>query len=274
MSEAAKQEGGVERRQPGRRRRRQPEPLGGGRGGVDEQREIGGVCLAGARRGARRRAEHERRDDDRLAPSGPDRHAADVRRLDLGQLAVPGTGEGPAGPVARDARRVRRADHVRALGRLVHPQRDAQVRVRADVLADDAARSLRGEQQVHAQAAAALGDVDDARDEVRDLVRQRRKLVDHDQQARRSFGRAAFEIGEVLRIGGAQELLASLQLGVQRLQRPLREVRVEVGDQPDRVRQAYAVLEGGAALVVDEHERHRVRPVGHRERGHQALQEL
>ena len=53
--------------------------------------------------------------------------------------------------------------------------------------------------------------------------------------------------------------LAAAQLGVQRDERALREVAVEVGDEPDRVRQRDAVLERGAALVVDEQERE---PVG------------
>ena len=49
---------------------------------------------------------------------------------------------------------------------------------------------------------------------------------------------------------------------------------VEVGDHADGVRQVHAVLERGAALVVDEDERHRVRTVGHRERGDQRLEEF
>ena len=63
-----------------------------------------------------------------------------------------------------------------------------------------------------------------------------------------------------------QDVLAAGQLGGQRGQRPLDQVRVQVGDHADRVRQPDAVLERAAALVVDEHERHRVRAVGHGQR--------
>ena len=120
---------------------------------------------------ARAGLERQRADDD----VGPARRAraasaADVRGLELGQLAVAGARIRAAGTVARDARGVGRADHVRALGRLVDAQRDAQVRVRADVLADDAARALGREHEVDAEAAAALGDVDDAVDELGDLL--------------------------------------------------------------------------------------------------------
>src|SRR6266508_3749841 len=59
---------------------------------------------------------------------------------------------------------------------------------------------------------------------------------------------------DVLGAGVEQQLLAALQLGRQRRQRPLRQVTVQVGDHADGVRQARAVLEGAAALVVDQHE--------------------
>ena len=49
-------------------------------------------------------------------------------------------------------------DDVDGLGRILHAQRDAQVRVRLDLLAHHTRRPLSGEQQVHAEAAAALGD--------------------------------------------------------------------------------------------------------------------
>ncbi len=45
-----------------------------------------------------------------------------------------------------------------------------------------------------------------------------------------------------------------VQLGLERAQRPLAEVVVEVGDHADGVRQPGALVEGAAALVVDEHE--------------------
>ncbi len=64
------------------------------------------------------------------------------------------------------------------------------------------------------------------------------------------------------------------ELSTQRGECPFDQVAVQIGHHADGVRQIDAVLEGGTALVIDEHEAHRVRSVRHRERGHQALEEL
>ena len=108
---------------------------------------------------------------------------------------------------------------------------------------------------------------------------QRGELVDDDQQPRHRLaarGRAGAVdvVLDVLGPGGGQQVLAPAQLGAEGLQRALGEVAVEVGDHADGVRQVDAVLERRAALVVDEHEGHLVRPVGDRERGDQGLQQL
>jgi hypothetical protein len=71
-----------------------------------------------------------------------------------------------------------------------------------------------------------------------------------------------------------QDLLAALQLRGQTGQRPLGQVAIEVGHHAHGVREAGAVLERAAALVVDEHEVHRVRAVRGRQRGHEGLQQL
>ena len=76
--------------------------------------------------------------------------------------------------------------------------------------------------------------------------------------ARRVLGPADRVVLDVLGAGLGQDVLAPLQLRAQRLQGPLDQVGVEVGDHADGVRQLDAVLERRAALVVDQHERHRV----------------
>ena len=69
-------------------------------------------------------------------------------------------------------------------------------------------------------------------------------------------------------------VLAVVQLGAQAGERAAHEVRGEVGDEADGVRQLDAVGEGRAALVVDEEEGHPVGAVlgGHAE--HPGLEEL
>ena len=53
---------------------------------------------------------------------------------------------------------------------LSRPQRDPQVGVGAQVVLDHAGRALGGQDQVQAERAAALGDIDDAVDEFGDSV--------------------------------------------------------------------------------------------------------
>ena len=81
-----------------------------------------------------------------------------------------------------------------------------------------------------------------------------------DQQAgRRGREVARLEVCEILGAGIAEDALAALQLRVQRGEGALGQMRVEVGHEADGVGQVDAVLEGRAALVVDEQERE---PVG------------
>ena len=125
------------------------------------------------------------------------------------------------------------------------------------------------------EAAAAQGDVDDAVDELGDLLGQGGELVDDDEQARRRVRMAlALHLHEVLGVGLLEQQLAVVQLGVQRDQRPAHLVAVEVGDHAHRVRQVDALLERGAALVVDEQERHPLRAVHRGQPDDQRLQEL
>ena len=200
---------------------------------------------------------------------------ADVGALERHQLLRPDAGHGPPGQAALDRRRDRRPDDVVRLVVGGHPQGDAQVGVGPDLPGDDARRALGGEDEVQAEAAAAQRDVDDAVDELGDLLGQGGELVDDDEQARRRVRMAlALHLEEVLGVGLLEQQLAVVELGVQRDQRPAHLVAVEVGDQADGVRQLDALLERGAALVVDEQERD---PLGTVHRGQpddERLQEL
>ena len=91
--------------------------------------------------------------------------------------------------------------------------------------------------EVDAEAAAALGDVDHAGDELGHLLHQRGELVDDDHQRRRRLVGVLLEhLGEVLGLALHQPH-AAVQLGPQRRQRPQRQAGVEVGDVADGVRQ-------------------------------------
>ena len=125
------------------------------------------------------------------------------------------------------------------------------------------------------EGAAALGDVDHAVDELGDLLDQRGELVDHDDQARRGGDlAAALELDQVLGLVLGEDVLAVLELGRQRRERPPDQVRRQVGDQADGVRQVDAVAERRAALVVDEQEGEPLRGVGHGHAEDPGLQQL
>ena len=148
------------------------------------------------------------------------------------------------------------------VGLVGHPQRHPQVGVRAQAVFDHAGGPLGGHHQVQAERPAALGDVDDAVDELRHLGGKGGELVDHqDQRRRRIRVGALLQRLEVLGALAVQQVLAEPQLGAERRERPAHEVRVEVGDQAHGVRQVDALGEGGAALVVHEQEGHSVRRV-------------
>ena len=72
----------------------------------------------------------------------------------------------------------------------------------------------------------------------------------------------------------AEDLLPAAQLGVERDERAVGQVGVEVGEEADGVGQLDAVLERGAALVVDEHERELVGRVRRGESRDVALEQL
>jgi len=110
----------------------------------------------------------------------------------------------------------RRAEHVHAVVLVGHPQSQSQVGVGAQVVLDDPGRALCRQDQVQPQGSTSLGDVDDALDEARNLLNQRRELVDDDDQARRDVDLAApLELHEVLGPVLRQQALAVTQLGRQ-----------------------------------------------------------
>ena len=202
----------------------------------------------------------------------------DPRRLEFAQVLMADPKVGAARDLLADPRRQRRVDDVDAVSGVGHPQRDPQVGVRPDRRRDHAARALGGENQVNPERASAAGQVDQPFDEGRQFLCQRGELVDHEGEAGQGLrSGAVVEVPVVLDVLGASALEQAFpapQLCRQRRQRPLGQVPVEVGHHAHGVRELGAVLEGAAALVVDEHEAHGVGAVGDREAGDQGLEEL
>jgi hypothetical protein len=122
---------------------------------------------------------------------------------------------------------------------------------------------------------AALRDVDHAVDELGDILRQRRELVDHDHQARWSVRIPTFlQLEQVLRLPLGQDVLPPAQFRSQRDEGPSEQMRRQVGDHPDRMRKPGAVTERRPALVIDEEERHPLRAVGGGQAHHPGLEKL
>ena len=201
--------------------------------------------------------------------------SARVGGLERHQSPGTGLGDRPARDRRREGRRDPVVDHVARVGLVRHAQRDAQIRVRAQVVLDDARGALGGHDQVDAERTAALGDVHDAVDELRHLGCQRGELVDHEDEGRRALRiLTLLELEQVLRLLAVEQMLPVLQLGSQARQRAAHQVRAEVGHESDAVRQLDAVRERGTALVVDEEERHAVGAVRRCHAEHPRLEEL
>ena len=116
----------------------------------------------------------------------------------------------------RERRRLVVTDDVARVGGVLQPKGQAEVGVGADVVADDAGRALGGQHEVDAEAATALGDADERRDEGRQVGGQGGELVDdHDEARQRRPGRHGAVRREVVRAGGAQQPLAAADLGVE-----------------------------------------------------------
>ena len=137
--------------------------------------------------GATARAGGRRRPSSAASPiwsTSARRRAGSVQRgLERHQLVVAEPGEAPTRTVAGEPCSGRVVDDVGRLGPVEHPQGDAQVGVGADAVVDRAVRALGGQHQVHAEAAAPLGDVDQGVEEAGELGGQRGELVDHHDQA-------------------------------------------------------------------------------------------
>ena len=174
---------------------------------------------------------------------------------------------------------VRHVDDVAAVVGVGDAECDAQCGVGSDRVGDDPGRSLGGEHQVDAEAAASLRDVDETVDELRQLPQERRELVDdHDERRGRvDAGVARRELAELLEVADVvtgEQALTSTHLGAQRRQCPPRETVAEVGDEPHRVGERGQLAERSAALVVHEQQAHPVRWVVQCERRQQGSQQL
>ena len=166
----------------------------------------------------------------------------------------------PTRGVATNVRSTIGADHIHRIDRIQHSQSDSEVGVGSDVLADHAAGSLGGQHKMNAQASPPLGDPHQRVDEVGQLGDKGGELVDHHHQAREWFGRIAQRSVRLdrIRFKPAQKPFAIFELGIETSQRPLTEVRVEVGDHPDGMREVTTTVERAASLVVDEDKREMV----------------
>ena len=102
--------------------------------------------------------------------------------------------------------------------------------------------------------------------EVRKLLGEDPKLVDHDGDSRQSGNLGATKSGLAVLLHAGhprprQQPLTPTKLGGQRGERSRGQVPVQVGDDPHDMGKLRAPLEPGAALVVNEQDVHLVRAV-------------
>ena len=144
------------------------------------------------------------------------RAGAGVGRLEHRNPAGSRFRSGTAGRVLREVGGHVVAEHVLGIIDVGHAQGDAQVRVRTEVVLDDTSGALRRKDKVEAEGPPPLRNVDDAVDELRHLVHERRELVDNDDERGGTVGIPGFLQGdEVLRPFLAQQPLAVAQLCAQ-----------------------------------------------------------
>ena len=147
------------------------------------------------------------------------------------------------------------ADHILGVGRIVQTQRDPQIGIRSDVVIDHTGRPLRRKEQMDPEAATTLGHPDQRREKIGQLLCERGKLVDHDNQARQGLHILRHSIfSKVVGSNGTNEPLAANQLSLEADQGAFGEAIVQVGDDPNRVGEIGTDIERRATLVIDKHE--------------------
>ena len=167
------------------------------------------------------------------------RLARAVRRLEHHRLAGAEPQRRPARHTTRKRGGIGDADDVDGVGAILQAQGDAQVGVGPDLVVDDTCRPLRRQDEMDPEAAPALGDPDERRQEPRKVRREGGELVDHDDEARQRSVPGGGAIGvQIVGAGGSEQPLATPELSLQADQRPFGEPVVEVGDDADCVRQS------------------------------------
>ena len=222
---------------------------------VDHADGVGGHCLGGEHRRKRIAPQWRRGGDAGLAGRFEDRGNRSSRiehacGLEHQQFVRPEAHRAPAGKAAVERCRGLVADHVDRIGPVVETQREAEVGVGADLVADDACRTLGGQHEMHPEAPAALRDADQRVQHLGMIGGERGELVDQHHQAGQD-GRVG-QIDDVGDAALAQHRLTLGQLGTEAAQHPVDRSGFEVGHQTGHVRQIDEHVERRTALEVDE----------------------
>ena len=144
------------------------------------------------------------------------------------------------------------AEHVPGVGTVQHPQAHPHRGVGPDGRRDVPRWTLRGQDQVDAEATALGGHPHQGGEDLGVLAGQGRELVHHHQEAGGAL--LGVDVGHVLGAQRCQEPLTAVDLGRERGQGPLGGGRVQVGEHPRGVGQTLQGSEGGPTLVVHEDE--------------------
>ena len=229
----------VGRGQLGRQRRQPGRGLGGDAGAtsgvaccVDDGEELAGAgLLVRDVLGRGDRGQQVARDDAgairRIGPLG--QRAAEVGGLHHGQAPVAGAQAGSSGRSRVERRGVCGVDDVLAVGAVTDPERDAQGDVGPHVGGDDACRALGRQHEMETERPTEGRDAHEARDEVRELVGEGLELVHDDDEAGQRRELTAYASGapvvvEVARGRPREQPLTALHLGIERGERPRRQV--------------------------------------------------
>ena len=175
-------------------------------------------------------------------------------------------------------RRVRCAQHIAAGRGVLHLEADGEVGVGADLVVHDARRVLGGQHQIDAQRTADGGRADQRLHELRLLTAQFAEFVRNDDQTGQTLWILSCMIAAVVvtvfhdAVFG-KKLLPTKQLAVQRDHRAL-DIRADIRDFSDHVRQSFQCVGQSTALIVDHNKRKVIRVIVYCERQQPSCQQF
>ena len=177
----------------------------------------------------------------------------------------------------RNLRSIRNTNHVRRILTALHTQRHTQVRIRQNVIIHHASRTLSRQNHVNTQGTTHRTNAHQRRQDIREVLRQHRELVNHQQQARHRLRRVCRQI--ILNVvhtlaSSSKQALTTVHLRLQRLNSAVSQLSIQVAQSTNRMRQTLTRLKRRTTLKVNQNKVQTARIVVRSQTRHQRTQKL